>query len=367
MKSELMQTIFEKGIRAPSADNLQPWKFQVHPEIDQAEIYLDPDRLHHFSDLGGAAPHLSCGALIENIGVASRQWGYRLKVEYLPEKKNACKMAHLHFDPASPVEDPHFSVLDRRATNRKFYEASPEIPDSVFTKIQTLAEENSEARLLWLKRQDWGYSHLAKIVGRADQLRFEIQRLHEEFISLLRFGSKQAEFYGDGLEVESLEAGLSGPAVFKLMGSWSRMKSLNRFGMSRMFNFYARLQMLSSRAAGLLIARKPSNLSTLYLKGGELMERIWHEATLQGLAFQPMEALPIFDVALRSGEEGLKVFTADQRTLLSSLLTGFRQAFQIGGEDPILFLFRVGYASPSTTHSKRRPYQDFLLKTGADA
>ena len=46
----------------------------------------------------------------------------------------------------------------------------------------------------------------AQLAGVADRIRFEHRPFHDEFHSVLRFGTKDAEETGDGLELKSLDS-----------------------------------------------------------------------------------------------------------------------------------------------------------------
>ncbi len=70
-----MQKILEAGVRAPSGENCQPWRFVVAG--DTLSIFNIPERdlsPYNFNQLGSMVAH---GALIENIVIAATAFGYR--------------------------------------------------------------------------------------------------------------------------------------------------------------------------------------------------------------------------------------------------------------------------------------------------
>ena len=347
--------ILKKGILAPSADNLQPWKFRVLE--NGVDLLLNPELLASYCDEGYAAPYLSAGAVLENIRVAASAFGAGIRADYFPETDHPLKPIHIDWVPGGAKQHPHLSSLEKRCTNRKFYKASTPVPDSVFRALENQSDPNSGYRLLWLKQVNAHYKDLASLIGEADQLRFEIFRLHQELMKVMRFSDKEAKETRDGLPLNSLDAGPSAGLMFGLIRSWNRLQFLNTLGMSFSFNLYAKLQMLSSQACGLIVA--PGKAPEHYVRGGEIMQRIWHEEAAQGLALQPMEALPIFLInsELTSGRD----LSGEQRKKLENMKSRFTYLFGLKPWQGLILLFRIGYASPPGGRSLRRPLETFML------
>jgi len=355
MKLEEIRRILEKGILAPSADNLQPWKFRILD--NRIDFYLDSNRVKNFCDEGLSVPYISAGAVIENMRIAATQFGCYISTSYFPEKTNPLMVAIIRFSETKKENHPQLETLSKRTTNRKFYKVWQKIDPSIYTTLSKIADSEQRFKLLWVERNHSSYSKLSSILGKSDQLRFESERLHKELFETLRFSKEMTEKTKDGLDLKTFEAGLMGNLLFKLAGSWERLKFLNAIGLTYLFNFYTQLQMRSSQAAGLLIAK--SNEPLDYVLGGEMMQRLWHEITILKLSIQPMEALPIFIINLRL--TGGRDFTASQRKKIEELKQKFLLLFRITEQNGLIFFFRIGYAPSPTTHSLRRPLEHFLL------
>jgi hypothetical protein len=256
---------------------------------------------------------------------------------------------------------PHAQALEQRQTNRKFYRKRFRISSEKFRKLTKVVESGGPCELFWIEKGAPDFRALARIIGDADQLRFEIERLHRELFGMMRFETGEAERSRDGLDFRTLEAGPGGKMIFKGMSSWKRIRILNRLGASRLFNFYARRQILSSSAVGILVSKTkhPSD----YIRGGEIMERLWHEMTVQGLALQPMEGLPIFlsDLEVTGGKD----LSGPQRDRLRKLEKRFYEISGVAHKNAIILLFRVGHAGPSSTRSLRRPLESFIEGVGS--
>lgn len=347
--------IIKKGILAPSADNLQPWRFRLRE--NGVDLFLNPEHLTSYCDEGFAAPYLSAGAVVENLRIAASAFGADIRVHYLPEQGHPLKAASVDWVPGGAPAHPHLAVLERRCTNRKFYKFNSPISQNVYHALDKQTEPSQGYRLLWIKKGAAHYRELASIIGKADQLRFEIFRLHQELMQVMRFSSEEASRTQDGLPIKALDAGPSAEFTFQLIRSWQRLKFMNHLGMSRSFNLYAKMQMFSSQGAGLIVA--PGKAAEHYLKGGEIMERVWHEAAAQGLSIQPMEGLPIF--LINSELTGGRDLSGEQRKKLEALKSRFYFLFGIKPWQGLILLFRVGYASAPSARSLRRPLESFLL------
>jgi len=90
------------------------------------------------------------------------------------------------------------------------------------------------------------------------------------------------------------------------------------------------------------------------------MQQAWHEMTKQGLATQPMEALPIFILDLQV--TGGFSLTEAQRQKVKELREKFYRIFGIHDSNALVMLFRVGLCGPPNHRSMRRPFQTFLVE-----
>ena len=291
--------------------------------------------------------------------VVGAHLGYRLSVSYLPQKNEPLHIATLRFDNAKKELHPHFDALNMRITNRKFYNRSQNINEAIYLKLSNLVEADHETKLLWIKKNELPYRVLSRLLASADQLRFEQKRLHREFNETLRINPGEAEKTKDGLDLRTLEAGFFGNLLFKTTRSWKWMNCFNRVGASAAINFYTQMQLNSSQAVGLIVSK--ANKPIDYLRGGEIMERMWHEITIKNLAIQPLEALPIFIINFNL--TGGRDFSVAQRKKLKRMKQEFLSLFQIEDQMGLIFLFRIGYASPPGIHSFRRPIEEFLLES----
>jgi hypothetical protein len=321
-------------------------------------------------EAGNRTLYFSAGCVIENMRLAATSRGYQLKPSYFPNPSDLLLVATLHFNPLSSKsraglnlpylddngEEIDDTIIEKRCTNRKFYN-NKKIDTTILSKLSEIALSENQFKLHWMTKENPSYSKLCRILGNTDQIRYQNQRIMEEFVHLIHFNPREIEETKDGLDLRTFEVGPLGYPLFKLISSWKRMRFLNYFGMSFQFNLYTQLQMLSSQACGLLTA--PNYEPINYVLGGEIMERIWHEIARLGISLQPMESLPIFAVNLELN--GGKNFTKKQRKKMERLKRELLSLYGTGQDLCPLFLFRMGYASPPSARSLRRPVESFLI------
>jgi nitroreductase len=117
---EAISKIIEAGIRAPSGDNCQPWRFEV--KDNRISIYNIPDRDNSLYSWGQRASYIAHGALIENMTIAAAHLGYAAKIKLFPESRDPNLVARLTLEqPAPPEEGALYEAIFARATNRKPY------------------------------------------------------------------------------------------------------------------------------------------------------------------------------------------------------------------------------------------------------
>src|ERR1019366_8956249 len=92
---EVIERILEAGIRAPSGENSQPWRFKVEgervllfnrPEADQS--------LFNFHQNGSLVAH---GALLANVKVAAAYFGCEAEIALFPDEAEENLIARIDF------------------------------------------------------------------------------------------------------------------------------------------------------------------------------------------------------------------------------------------------------------------------------
>jgi hypothetical protein len=348
-----MRFILECGILAPSGDNTQPWRFRI---VSDSEIELrlfKSDNAAHFFEAGNRTLYLSCGAVIENMRVAASKFGNQLHANFFPIAQDPLLVARLQIKRSNQNKSKHLDVLPKRLTNRKFF-SKQGIPADLPLELAGLSSGAARVRLIG--NTEPGFKQLAALIGKSERIRFENKKVHTEFTPVLRFTRHESEATRDGLDVRTFEAGPLSPLIFRAGKNWGGQKALNVFGFSRQIFFYTYFLALSSDAIGFVAADSFSELD--FLKGGEVVERIWHELTVKGYYLQPMESFPVFLINWQLNQ--LKDFSDAQKELFLTLKNEFYSLTGTEESQGLIFMFRVGRASAPKVRSLRKPLECFI-------
>ena len=107
-----LERIVRYGVKAPSGDNCQPWRFVLRG--GELCVLFDPARDTSLYNVRDTASLIACGALIENMSLAAPSIGYRLKVD-LFSKGIDNAVATIRFENAKRQTTPSSHSLRRGA------------------------------------------------------------------------------------------------------------------------------------------------------------------------------------------------------------------------------------------------------------
>ena len=192
---------------------------------------------------------------------------------------------------------------------------------------------------------------VADIVALNDRLVFENLHLHGFLFEHIRWNPEEAERTRDGLDIRTLELAPPDRILFPLLKNFGFVKFIRMFGTTKIIAANARKLMLSASAAGMITIESTSAES--WLNAGRMLERVWLEATRQGLAFHLMTGITLLIQRVRDGViEGLDSDNISLIKQADALLAGVS-----GTELPVALLFRIGNADAPTVRSLRIPAQ----------
>jgi nitroreductase len=343
---QLIQKIASAGTLAPSGDNLQPWRFRIDGEC--LLVMDDPTRDRSLFNVQNLASYIAIGALLENILVVASRYNYRADICYFPDPGERDLIARVSFRPGANV-DPLADAIDRRRTNRKPYQRRS-LDEATLKKLALDRSRFSNLGLVWLNDRA-ALKEIGAIVARADRLLFENPRIHDHLFSTIRWSAAEVAATGDGLPIDTLELGVLGSKAFRILKNWSVVKTLNRFGFSRVAAGQSALLMRRCSATGLIIA--PDISPGSFLTVGQAFQRLWLEVTNASLALQPMTAVVFLQLkSILRDHHGL---TADQVTLVESLRADLARAYGVMAPQVPAMHFRIGYADEPSARTLRRP------------
>ncbi len=341
---ERIRKIIEAGIKAPSGDNCQPWKFQA--DENRINLFNVPERDTSLYNYKQRASLVSHGACIENMLIAARKYGFLTELSYFPTPDNQQHVARLSMSDSETSDEPLFAAISERSINRKPYQSgvlSPEAADSICQAATNTEVPGCSLKLLLGKEKETA----ADIVALSDRLVFENPHLHGFLFDHIRWNQEEAEHTRDGLDIRTLELAPQDKVLFPLLKHFGLVKFISIFGATRMIAANARKLMLSASAGGIITIADSSAES--WLNAGRILERVWLEATRQGLAFHLMTGITLIVQRVRDGEQN--GFSNNNSSLVKQADILLTQAS--GTELPVALLFRIGVCNQPTARSLR--------------
>ncbi|MEU4280469.1 hypothetical protein AB0F57_36975 [Streptomyces tanashiensis] len=133
MPRQLVTSLVEDAVTAPSMHNAQPWRFVHRTGDGTVELHGDPARTMPHGDPDRRALHLGCGAALFNLRVAVAHRGLHADTRLLPSPADPWHLADLRLRTIGAQDDDlkaFHPALRRRHTNR-FPFSEERIPSEV--------------------------------------------------------------------------------------------------------------------------------------------------------------------------------------------------------------------------------------------
>jgi len=298
------------AVIAPSSHNTQPWRFRVGD--DQIDLFADPSRWLRVADPGRRELHLSLGAALENLVIAAEHFAYSPEVEYFPDPAKRDWIARISLARVRQTKRPSlFAALPGRHTTRGAYSGEP-VDDELLAELAAIACDTGI--WAWTSTDAKAYDGVAGLIARGDRVQHADPAFRREL----------GESIGEGL-----------------MGLPRPLARIARAAVTRM-NFGERLARsdaaLITRSGALLVIVSKDDDAVTQVRAGRALERVWLLGTLLGLVLHPMS-------------QALQV--PELRRELAELIGE-------PGKHP-QHLFRIGWAGPRKSRSRRKNVEAVLL------
>ena len=285
--------ILRAGIAAPSADNSQPWRFAWSG--DDLDVRIDAGRSGGVSDTRYVLSDLAAGACLENMLIRAQSLGYVADLQSFPRPEDALHVARLRWrrDAACDQAEPLAAAIERRHTDRHFPWRGP-ITDDTQARLNAQAELIPGQRLWWPRTPDARKAAL-NVIRQAEALRFGSPMLHAELFSSIRFGAGWQGACEEGLAPATLAVEAPMRPVFSMLRRPALMTLFNRLGAASILGW--RSAWLPIRLSpGLCLLVIPSTTRADVLAAGRALQRVWLQATLEGLSVQPYAAAGVLSL-----------------------------------------------------------------------
>ena len=356
LPAEVISEIVNAGMLAPSGGNAQPWKFVYNAK--GLFIFHDAHFSHSLLDFNHLGSYVAIGAAVENITIKAASMGLSISNTFFPLKDNRTLAVHIRF---AATEKPDLKKilepgLGIRVTNRELA-AREALPQTFYDQVQSAIATYTGAGLTVIE-DDNMMKKLGELLAKAEMLRIIHPRGHyDTFTNELRWTAEETNEKRDGLDVYTLGASNSELAALKIASDTKAITFLRQLKGGNAFTRSVNKSVSFSSALG--IVTMPGYSEMDFLQGGSVVERIWLEANLAGVSFQPISQLVFMLARLEHGEaaEGDELYNEQVRALGEQLYELLPELHQ---KQPV-FIFRLAKAGEPKMRSLRRSLESSFI------
>ncbi len=348
----LIREILIEASRAPSGDNMQPWRFTLEENV--LHIFNIPGSdpsLYNWNEYGSL---IAIGALVENITTLAPFFGLSCLVSIFPHTEKDAPVSTITFTHSkTPPPDTRLrGAVARRATNRKPYENTPFSEVQMGTLTSIFSDESGFTLQLFDRHED--RKSLGKFAAANESVLFGNKTLHNFFFTHIHWQDTKAEggvpTTTRGFLEESLEIPKQGKPIFRLMRSWRMTSFFNTVGLTKLIVSDNAKLYATGAAMGVITYSKKGN-PTLgdYVQLGILLERAWVWLMAEGFWLHPLVGIPA--LARRRGEGGGGLDVREE-AIVTRASDGIAHIAGVSRER-IVALFRTGKAEAPTRMTER--------------
>lgn len=343
METATRKAILRAGVAAPSADNSQPWLFRW--QGDQLHLGIDPSRSGGVSDARYVLSDLAIGACLENMLIQGAAQGYEAEITLFPSGND---LWPVRFDwrPAETADAALAEVIAERHTDRRFPWRGPCTAED---RARLAAQaQRADADIQWFTSKP-DRRRALRILHQAEALRFKSPRLHAELFSTLRFDVGWRDSAQEGLPPAALAVESPARPLFQALRNPRFMAAFNRLGAASVLGL--RSARLPARLSpGLCLLTVNGKRRRDVINAGRALERVWLQATRDGLALQPFAAAGVMALGFLRIEPALEPALGRLRGAMQALCPSAHG---------MLFLRMGRRASPVGARSGRRSLDTF--------
>ncbi len=350
--------ILELARWAPSGDNSQPWRFEIHSH-DHLVVHTRADDLGVY-DLEGSAALMAVGAMLETMRVAASGEGCALRYAVRPPLGPGVPPIDVWIDESPALcADPLHAFIRSRSVQR-----GP-------LALRALDGEDKRAlegavgsgyRVLWFEAPRQRL-RMAWLAVRSAKIRLTIPEAWDVHRRVIEW---HARYSDDRIPDQALGAdALSVRSMRWVLASWPRVERMNRwFGGTLLPRFQLELMPgLRCAAHFAILADEEPRDAAGHLRAGVAAQRFWLTAASLGLQLQPQHTPLMFAGYARRGIRFSEVAAAGNRAALIAdrldILLGRNEAAKA------VFLGRVGHGAAARSRSLRLPLDRLVITDGS--
>lgn len=342
------------GCQAPSGGNVQPWRWVWRHQ--SLLLFNAFDLGHTLLGYNNLSSFVALGAAIENVRLRAAEKQLKAIVEFFPVKTLPDFVASIAFFKAEPeTSDLRLaSAVGTRLTNRLLGDRVAIAPGAL-EKLRSTAKTVPGMSLRFFTSPG-EMDEIADVLGELERIRLLDETGHRDFVEEIRWTADESERTRDGVDLRTLDLTATEKVGMEVARDPRIMKLLNTWKGGGAFKKLTKKSIDAAGAVGILTLRHTTRED--YVNGGIALERIWLEATLEGLAFQPMSASVFVWARLLQGKG--KGLGDSAKELLPALRQRFEACFSLDKGETELFIFRLSTSGEPKVKSLRRLSQEIF-------
>ena len=342
-----IKKILDIAVWAPSGDNSQPWYFKI--KDNSLSIFNVPEAdppFFNFEQKGSLVAH---GALIENIDIAAKNFGYKADFKYFPDGFNKNLISVVYFEKAQPEHQDLFDYIKERCTNRKPYRKGP-LSDEQKQELRTALKTGlNGVKIIFTEDQE-----KMDIIGKAsatnEKIVLRTKMMHGLFFERVVWSEVDERKQKSGLYSKTMELGPK-EFIFRLARKWSSMRLLNLFGLANLIA--ADNAKLYASGGAFVSIVMPENSQADFINTGRAMQRIWLTATKLKLSVHPVGGI-IFLMQRIMADKATELKNKTVKELEYAYNQIVEAIGQKGQPGFLTFLLRIGESDPPSARCSRR-------------
>jgi hypothetical protein len=342
---DTIKLLVQSGLKAPSADNSQPWHFEWDGNVLSVKYDFVRVKGRTFP-ANSPATLLSLGTVIENILYISESYNISAELSWSPDMiSEESSGAKISLQPINSVELSTTSInhpIFKRHTNRFAYHKTA-LPKQMMSEVIQLSEGSAQLLIIDSKPLVRELGQLIKI---ASEIRFQTKEVHEWLGESLRF-TKEDVKKADGLDIRTLALPPGGSMFLKFISNWKRMKVLNHIGVYRLL---AKIDAAPVKIAPAIVAIIAPPTPQGAVDAGRLLCKSWTFLNTKGVAIHPYYVIADQLTRLEAGTIPKKL--TEKACYLKQQCT---QALSLGEGETLHMLLRMGYPKRTPPQSLRLP------------
>lgn len=348
-----LEKIVEAGCKAPSGGNSQPWRWLYKNKCLYVFNAFQPSA--SLLDFKSRASLIALGAAIENVRITSAALGYTCTVDHFPDSNNNSLVGALRFF-SIQIKDGNDERLARavstRNTNRKLG-VRKEIKQEILNLLIKTAHEVEGADLYFIT-DPVHLSAAGNVLGELEKIRLLDKSGHIDFVNEMRWTAEENELKRDGIDIRTLDITNSERSGLEISKNAEVINLLSEWNGGGAFKKLTQKAIDSAGAIGIITMPGGSDLN--YLNGGRALQRVWLEANVNSIAFQPVSAsLFIYNRLFEGNGVGLTPATCVR---LREIRSEFERALRLPERSKEIFIFRLSISGEPEIVSLRRPLKE---------